>query len=151
MILLERTSSSHPDFIKLVALLDAYLAQVDGDEHHFYNQFNGITTLQHCLVIYDDNVAVGCGAIKKFESTSFEIKRMYVHHTARGKGYAIQLVNALEEWAQELGATHTVLETGKRMQDAVQLYNKLGYTSIANYGQYKGVANSLCFMKQLKS
>ena len=42
MIRLERTDSSHPDFVALVQALDADLKLRDGDEHDYYAQFNKI-------------------------------------------------------------------------------------------------------------
>jgi putative acetyltransferase len=62
-----KTNSSNEDFIKLVAELDKDLAIRDGDEHTFYTQFNKITMIQHAIVAYDNNVALGCGAIKQFD------------------------------------------------------------------------------------
>lgn len=147
--MIKRITSQHPDFTGLVQLLDQYLAKIDGTEHDFYKQYNTIDVLNHCLVLYINGVAVACGAIKRFNDNSFEIKRMYVHPNARGQGFAQQLVTALETWAQELGATHCLLETGKRMPDAVSLYKKMGYVTTPNYGQYQGVENSLCFTKSL--
>ncbi|MGB5499367.1 MAG: GNAT family N-acetyltransferase, partial [Maribacter sp.] len=50
----------------------------------------------------------------------------------------------------ELSYEKCVLETGKRQPEAIQLYTKSGYKIIPNYGQYKGIANSICFEKILK-
>ncbi|HRZ97651.1 MAG TPA: hypothetical protein P5084_08845 [Paludibacter sp.] len=46
--------------------------------------------------------------------------------------------------------SHCVLETGIRQPDAIRLYEKNGYRTIPNYGQYIGVENSCCFKKRLK-
>ena len=50
-----RTNSEHPDFIELVKKLDFYLALKDGEEHHFYAQFNKISALHHCVVLYEED------------------------------------------------------------------------------------------------
>jgi len=144
-----RTDSSHQDFIDLVALLDADLAVRDGDDHAFYNQFNSIDNLNHALVLYIDKIPVGCGAMKPFEVDSMEIKRMYTLPKYRGMGYATKILAELEIWAKELDYESCVLETGKRQPEAIQLYTKNGYERIANYGQYIGIENSLCFEKKL--
>ena len=47
-----RTTSENVDFQALVSRLDAYLADVNGDDHGFYDQFNGIATLNHAVVAY---------------------------------------------------------------------------------------------------
>ena len=150
MIKLARTNSSNPDFVALVKLLDAYLAEKDGREHGFYNQFNTIIMLKNVVVGYENNIPVTCGAIKEFDSETMEVKRMFTTPDARGKGLASQVLNELEDWAEELGYKKCVLETGKRQVEAVALYKKKGYSIIPNYAQYIGIENSVCFEKVLK-
>ena len=144
-----RTDSNHPDFINLVRSLDAYLARIDGEEHDYYHQFNKIDLLKNVVVIYDQDLAVGCGAIKAVDDDSMEVKRMFTLPESRGKGIASTVLSELEEWAKELGYKYCVLETGKRMPDAIGLYQKAGYRITENYGQYIGVENSVCFEKEL--
>lgn len=144
-----KTTSNNKDFQSLVMQLDAYLKVIDGDEHDFYHQYNQIDMLNNVVVVYEDNQPVGCGAFKPFNESSVEIKRMYTLPEARGKGIATQVLNALENWAKESGYASSLLETGKRMPDAIAFYNKLGYNKTENYGQYIGVDNSICFKKEL--
>ena len=63
-----RTTSENPDFQILVKQLDAYLAMMDGEEHAFYHQYNKIDLLKNCIVIFNNDEAVACGAIKKLDS-----------------------------------------------------------------------------------
>jgi GNAT superfamily N-acetyltransferase len=144
-----RTDSSHPDFIALVKELDAELAARDGKEHLFYNQFNKIDHIKYALVAYENGTAVACGAIKEFAPGVMEVKRMYTLPQHRGKNIATKVLAALETWATDLGYQKCILETGKRQPEAIQLYQKNGYASIPNYGQYAGVENSVCFEKEL--
>ena len=144
-----RTDASHSDFQFLVSKLDAELAVIDGDDHDFYHQYNGIDDIKYALVLYADSTPVSCGAIKNFDTNSMEIKRMYTLPNQRGKGYASLILNELETWANELGFKYCLLETGKRQEDAVALYSKKGYMAIPNYGQYVGVENSVCFKKNV--
>ena len=104
---------------------------------------------QDPLVLYKDNLAVGCGAIKEFDDQAMEVKRMYVLPQYRGLGLATQLLNALEHWASELGYQKCVLETGKKQPEAIGLYQKNQYQIIPNYGQYAGIENSVCFEKKI--
>lgn len=144
-----RTNSDHPDFVSLVRLLDADLAKRDGAEHTFYAQFNTIAKLKHVVVVYDNAIAVGCGAIKEQAPDAMEVKRMYVLPESRKSGIATQILRELEQWALELGYPMCVLETGKRQPEAIELYKKNGYQVIPNYGQYIGIENSVCFEKKL--
>lgn len=149
MITLIRTYSENQDFIKLVRLLDAGLAIVDGDDHSFYSQFNKIDMIRYVVVAYENEKPVGCGAIKEFEPGTMEVKRMYVNPDTRKKGIASMILNELERWSLELSCSKCLLETGKRQPEALGLYKKNGYKQINNYGQYTGVENSVCFEKIL--
>ena len=144
-----RTNLENKDFIKLTKELDAYLKITDEDEHDFYNQFNNTDVLKNIVVIYDDKIAVGCGAIKKFDETSAEVKRMFVSLEKRGLGVAQKILQELEICAKELGYQKCMLETGIRQVEAVKFYKKCAYQVIPNYGQYQGMENSICFEKQL--
>jgi len=150
MIQILRTNSENKDFIELVRHLDVYLAEKDGKDHAFYDQFNKIATLKFVVVAYENEKPMGCGAIKQYDATSMEIKRMYVTPEGRGKGIATGILSELEYWASELSFTKCILETGKRQREAIQLYQKNGYSLISNYGQYTNVENSLCFEKQIQ-
>jgi putative acetyltransferase len=149
MIKIIRSNSSNQHFIQLVKKLDAYLAEKDGSEHSYYDQFNKIDQLKHVVVAYESDEPVACGAIKEFDANSMEVKRMFTLPEYRGKGVATKVLNALEAWAKELGYDKCVLETGKRQPEAIQLYKKNGYKIIPNYGQYAAMENSVCFEKEI--
>jgi GNAT superfamily N-acetyltransferase len=144
-----RTNSQNLDFISLVRQLDDYLAVTDGDDHAFYDQFNKIHNIKNVVVVYENHLPVGCGAIKQFTEGIMEVKRMFVKYENRGKGIAAKILNELETWATEMGYSKCVLETGKRQVEAVALYKKSGYKIIPNYGQYISMDNSICFQKEL--
>ncbi|MES3017771.1 MAG: GNAT family N-acetyltransferase [Bacteroidota bacterium] len=149
MLKLIRTNSENHDFRELVKHLDADLAIRDGSEHAFYAQFNKVDMIKHVVLAYDNDVAVGCGAIKELTPDSMEIKRMYTSLKSRGKGVASTVLGGLETWATELKYKRCLLETGKKQPEAIALYLKSGYKIVANYGQYAGVENSVCFEKEL--
>ena len=149
MLQLIRTNSENSDFIILVKQLDADLAEKDGDEHAFYDQFNKIDTIKHVVVAYENDQPVACGAIKEFTAGIMEVKRMFTLPEKRGKSIATKILNELERWAKELAYEKCILETGKRQPEAIALYRKNGYQSMPNYGQYAAVENSLCFEKKL--
>ena len=142
-----RTTSDNPDFEKLVVALDAYLRILDGEDHAFYAQFNKSDSLKYALICYENDMAVGIGAYKEYDSQTAEIKRMYTLPEHRGKGIAKAILNELEVWAAQENYTQSILETGFMQLDAIGLYQKLGYTITENFGQYIGVANSVCMRK----
>jgi putative acetyltransferase len=144
-----RTNSDHADFRNLVRELDADLCIRDGEDHAFYDQFNKIDKIKHAIVAYQENAPVGCGAIKEYSPEVMEVKRMYVLPEKRGSGIASIILKELERWAAEMHFKKCLLETGKKQPEAIQLYMKNQYTIIPNFGQYRGVENSVCFEKIL--
>jgi GNAT superfamily N-acetyltransferase len=146
---IRRTDSTDPDFINLVHGLDADLAERDGAEHAFYDQFNKVDAIRHVITVYKEGKPVACGAIKAYAPGVMEVKRMFTQPGSRGAGLAAMVLGALETWARELGCSRCILETGKRQPEANALYKKCGYTIIPNYAPYEGVNNSVCFEKWL--
>jgi putative acetyltransferase len=142
-----KTNSSNPDYQALIKLLDTYLLEKDGDEHEFFAQFNQSDNIKNIIVVYENEIAVACGAIKEYSLNTMEVKRMYVQPEVRGKGIASKILEELETWAKDLGYTEIILETNHSMQNAVDLYLKNGYKITENYGQYIGIANSVCMRK----
>jgi len=148
MIKIVRTNSEDPHFIVLVKKLDIYLAEKDGEEHGFYSQYNKLDSIKYVLVAYNNNKAIGCGAIKEYDPNTMEIKRMYTSEENREKGIGSKILQELEKWAYELSFKKCILETGKRQIEAIEFYKKNGYRIIPNYGQYYKMENSMCFCKE---
>lgn len=148
--MIKRTTSDNEDFDALRIKLDAYLAYLDGDDHEFYAQFNKSSSLKNALVYYENNIPVGIGAYKEYDANTAEMKRMYTLPEYRGKGIGKAILTELEHWAKEENYKVSLLETGYMQKDAIGLYQKLGYQIIPNFGQYAGVANSVCMSKNLK-
>ena len=150
MITLTRTNSENEDFLCLVKHLDKELAIRDGSDHAFYTQFNKVDHIKYVVIAYENNQAIGCGAIKAYDEKTMEVKRMYCLPEKRGRGIATHVLSELEKWAKEISYSKCILETGKKQEEAIALYLKNGYQPISNYGQYEGKENSLCFEKILK-
>ena len=124
MIKIVRTDSGDNDFIELVKLLDAYLAEKDGVEHAFYDQYNKVFDIRFVVVAYQGNLAVSCGAIKEIAEAVMEVKRMFTLPEHRGNGFAGMVVKELEKWAAELGCKKCLLETGRGQAEAISLIKK---------------------------
>lgn len=142
-----RTNSDNKDFQNLVEALDADLKTRDGEDNAFYAQFNKITAIKHVIVVYENGLPLDYGAIKQYSGNTMEVKQMYMLPEKRGHGIAASILSELEVWAKELNYTRCVLETGQKQPKAIALYKKQGYQIIPNYGQYEGIANSICFEK----
>ncbi|BBN93373.1 putative acyltransferase [Deinococcus grandis] len=93
----------------------------------------------------EDGTLVGCGALKRWDAASAEVKRMYVTPDARGSGAARALLDALVARGRAHGYARLVLETGDRQHAAIALYVRAGFRRVPNFGVYVGVEDSLCF------
>ena len=102
------------------------------------------------FVLYRDGQPLGCGAVRRLDATTAEVKRMFVAPEERGKGLGQALLERLEEEARALGSTRLVLETGTRQRQAVALYEAAGFRQIPLYGEYlNSPETSLCLGKDL--
>lgn len=149
MTTLIRTNSDNKDFRELVLALDLDLQVRDGEEHSFFAQYNKIDAIQHVVVAYDGNSPVGCGAVKPYDNTTMEVKRMFVPLERRGEGIASLVLQELEKWCITMGFEKCILETGEKQPEAIKLYKKNHYAIIPNFGQYANVESSVCFEKKL--
>ena len=142
-----RTTSDNQDFKNLILKLDELLQITDGAEHSFFAQFNKVENIKNVVVCYENKKAIGCGAFKVTDNQTVEIKRMFVDPNFRGKGVASIVLKELEIWAKEEHYSVIILETGRKLENAISLYKKSGYSITKNYEQYIGVESSVCFRK----
>ncbi len=149
VIELKRTNSENEDFLKLVIELEKHLTSADEEAHSKCKQYNNLESIKSVVVAYSNGKAIGCGAIRKYDTDLVEIKRMFVSTDARGQGVGSLILAELEVWAKDLGFKNTILETGNMLSEAVGLYKKNNYIQIPNYGQYEGMEKSICFTKEL--
>lgn len=85
------------------------------------------------LVLEDAGKIVGCGGIgplKGGEADTCELKKMYFLPEVRGFGFGKKMVLQCLAKAKELGYTKCYLETVARMEQANQLYQKLGFEKL---------------------
>jgi len=102
------------------------------------------------LIVYQAGTAVACGAVRRLDAGTAELKRMYVAPTARGRGLGRRLVAALETEARALGVRRLILETGIRQTAALALYRATGFQPIPLYGEYLlSPETSICLGKEL--
>ena len=102
------------------------------------------------LIIYQEGIPAGCGALRLLDAGTAELKRMYVDPAVRGQGLGRRLVTALEAEARALGVRRLVLETGVRQAAALALYRATGFHSIPLYGEYcLSPETSVCLGKDL--
>ena len=102
------------------------------------------------FVLYRGGQPAGCGAVRRLDNGTAELKRMFVAEDQRGRGLGRVLLERLEAEARSIGVTRLVLETGIRQRRAVGLYEAAGFRQIPLYGEYlTSPDTSLCLGKDL--
>ena len=150
---IRRSTLASPDAARLIAALNEELRATfpEPGATHFSLTGAQVGAGDGAFVLaYLDEVALGCGAVRRLDEATAELKRMYVDPSARGRGIGRALVEALEREARLLSMTRIVLETGTRLAPAIKLYQAMGYTRIPLFGEYVSSPDtSLCFGKSL--
>lgn len=101
------------------------------------------------LGVEEGGQLLACGALKRWDAGTAEVKRMYTVPQARGRGLGEQVLLGLIERGRSLGYARLVLETGDLQGAAIRLYEKHGFTRIPNFGYYEGTEGSLCYALKL--
>ena len=147
---IERALADSEDALCLMKDLWAELDQMYGNMTGTPFKLAGMDDPGAAFVIArESGQAVGCAAIRPLHAKTAEVKRMYVRPTARRQGVGREIMRALEEIARAAGFSEIWLETGLRQPGAIRLYESLGYTRIAAFGDYRDDPLSVCFGKSL--
>ena len=80
-----------------------------------------------------DGRPVGCGALRRVDETTGEIKRMWTAPAARGLGVARRIIATIEATARRSGWSTLRLDTNRALKEAQALYRKLGFEEVAPF------------------
>ena len=146
-----RTDGKDKDFIENCRLLDMDLDRRVGKKikRDKYKKYNQLDEIKEAIVVYEDDKAIGGGAIRRYDDENIELKRVFVHTEYQRQGIGSKLVSLLIEWAMELGYKRMILETGELLAESCAVYKKLGFKVIPNYGPYVYMPESLCMARDL--
>ena len=100
------------------------------------------------LLATDGRKAIGCGALRRIaslESSTCEMKRLYVRPEARGLGLGKRIAERLIQEAVRLGYAAMVLDTLDRLEAAIKLYQALGFECMEPY--YDNPLSGVIYMK----
>ncbi|MBT9559847.1 MAG: GNAT family N-acetyltransferase [Myxococcales bacterium] len=99
-------------------------------------------------VVEDDGGALlGCGGVARIDDETFEIRKMYLHRAARGRGFGKRLLDTCEAHARSVGARRLVLDTISEMAGAIRLYEGAGF--VRDDAQIRGSRCSRGYRKDL--
>ncbi|MEZ2446157.1 ribosomal protein S18 acetylase RimI-like enzyme [Chitinophaga sp. W3I9] len=84
------------------------------------------------LALVDGQLA-GCVAVRSFDNSTAEMKRLFVKDAFKGHGVGKALASAAIAESRELGYKRILLDTLAHMRPAIDLYTSLGFQPIAAY------------------
>ena len=137
------------DYAVLAQKLDDYYFEIVGPVQARYAEVNKPHNMNAICVVYENEQPIACGAWKKIDDETAEIKRIYVLPEHRRKGAASMIVKAMEADAAKTGRHCFILETARTTADSASLYLSLGYHEIDYYGSPAGAENCRCFKKEI--
>jgi GNAT superfamily N-acetyltransferase len=90
-----------------------------------------------------DGSPVGCGTVQTIGPGDAEIKRVYVAAPARGLGAGRRLMEQLVADCRALGFRRILMDTGRILTTAATLYDSMGFSRRAPYGDLPADAAAL--------
>ncbi len=144
-------AKSPEDFQLAVGLFKEYADQIEVDLS-FQKFDEEMANIEHqyskpwgvlYLIYYREKLA-GCFAIRKFESTICELKRMYLKESVRGSGLGKAMLLQSIEAAKSMQYQKMRLDTLPSMKLAIELYQKVGFYEIDPY-RFNPIAGSKFF------
>ena len=145
------TDEKDERFIELTKELDNEYLQLHGDKVKKYEEYNDLNDPHIVALALNWGKPIACASFKLFDEDTIEIKRVYVKKRYRKKGIAYKLVKQLEKLAIEENFKYSVIETGKENIAAINLYKKLDYQIIDNFGLFEGDDLCICMKKEFKT
>ncbi len=130
-------SPNQPEVVALIDQLDTYQLSLYPPECVYALDMDSLLqpNVLFAVARNADGAAVGCGAMVLTPHFG-EVKRMFVHPSARGQGLAQRLLGMLETEALARGCRQFMLETGPSQPEAIGLYKRMGYRVRGPYGGY---------------
>lgn len=145
------TKNSDTRFVELCSMLDNYLNGIMGKDiqQEKYNKHNELVDIDDVILLVDGEKLIGCAGLKRVNTATAEVKRVFVLNEFRRHGYGHTLISGIECLARSKGYKVLLLETGVPMKSARALYTSCGFSFIENYGPYAGLDSSVCMKKDI--
>jgi len=86
------------------------------------------------LLVYDNNIAVGCAAIQRFNKNTAELKRFFVQTKYKGYKIGVKLLELAFDIAKELNYSRIRLDARPAITQTRSLFRSLGFYEIPPYG-----------------
>lgn len=93
------TDRNDEDFLYLCRRLDEYFNDAVGKEiqEKLYNKLNFTVDVLWAVIAYDEAVPIACAAVKRYDETTAELKRVFTLPEYRGRKTARRIISMLEK------------------------------------------------------
>lgn len=119
------------DFIRLNELwISEHFSIEEADRKLAANPFRIVSDGGHIISLVENGRVVGVCALFKESDDSFELARMAVEPSERGKGYGDALITAALGRARAKGASAVHLLSNTVLASAISLYRKHGFKTL---------------------
>src|SRR5262245_45041246 len=120
------------DFIRLnEQWISEHFSIEESDRKLAANPFKIVSDGGHIISLVEDGRVVGVCALFKVSEDRYELARMAVEPSERGKGYGEALLTAALSRAREKGAATVSLGSNTMLVSAIALYRKHGFKTIS--------------------
>ena len=101
--------------------------------------------------LWQNNMLMGCGALKFLDKEHGEFKSIRIHDNFRKQGNGINVVSHLMDEAKKLNIKRLSIETGAGdfFKPARKLFKHCGFEKCKPFAHYKEDVNSVYFTKEL--
>jgi len=87
------------------------------------------------LVVLNGEQVIGCGALRRIDKNTAELKRMWLAEAYHGQGLGYRLITRLFAFAREHGYRRIRLQTSPEQIRALDFYRKVGFYEIPCYNE----------------
>lgn len=126
----EYKKSDKEEIIEMVKNILGDIFNGDPNEFRVLKEFDVTKDYLKYLVAEtqgEDRKIIGTMALKKIDSKTVRLKRMYVKPEYRGRGIAQKMLDRLVKFAKEKGYKKILLHTYPVMENAMRFYKKNGF------------------------
>ena len=132
-VIINYSDEYHDDFRRLNL---AWLEQFDLIESHDleildHPKENVIDRGGFIFLLKEDDAIVGTAGLFKMNDQEYELIKMSVAPGHRGKGFGDMLLKKCIDKARELNASKLILFSSSKLQTAIRLYERSGFTHLA--------------------
>jgi putative acetyltransferase len=141
---------------RVIALLQSHLARARAETAPGSAHALDVTALQSADIsfwtIWDDDVLLGCGALKRLSADHGEVKSMHTLEPERRKGIGSAMLRHIVAAARAQAISRLSLETGSwgYFGPAQALYRKHGFVDCPPFGDYVADPNSVFMSLDLR-